>query len=148
MIYYGEYLNDKRIGPGRTFIGEILIYERIYYDGYEHGWQTRYYPNSNITFTGEYANNNPIGPWKYYYPNGNIAASGNFTYSNPRFSVWDPYGKYIGERFIKRGFGIKFIDNTKDGIDITQNYGLQTVRYYQMTCVNRMKYLGNGMVIS
>ena len=127
---YGEYLNDKKMGLWRTFIGSILIYEKMYHDRCEHGWQTKYYPNGNIFFTGEYAYNQPIGPWKYYYPNGYIAGSGNYTYNNPKFSVWDPYGKYIGERFIERGFGIMFKDINKDGLCVTTSNGFPKVNYY------------------
>ena len=130
---YGEYCNDKKSGLWRHFLGSILIYEEEYDNGLEHGEKTKYYPNGNISFCGKYENGFPTGPWRYYYPNGNIAASGNYCYSKPRFSVWDPYGKYIGERFIQRSIGLSFYyDNEiSDGLSMIYKDGLPKINYYR-----------------
>ena len=130
---YGEYINDKKSGLWRQFLGSILIYEKEFNNGIDLGEQTKYYPNGNIVFYGKYENGYPTGPWKYYYPNGQLAASGNYCYSEPRFSVWDPYGTYLGERFIQRDGGLSFYYDNKilDGLYSIHTDGLPKINYFR-----------------
>ena len=130
----GEYNEGKKTGVWCQFIGTQLIYEETYCDGMPHGPKIKYYPNGVVMFTGDYDMNNPTGPWKYYYPNGQIAGSGNYCYKTPRFSVWDPYGTYIGERFVQRvdGLGFHTEDKKTDGYSLKTVNGLPHVMYYRM----------------
>lgn len=131
---YGLYHDGKRSGVWRSKMGNFIYLYESYINGNLNGLISKSYPNGQLYFQGDYIIDNPKGPWKYYYPNGQLAASGNFTYTDPRFSIWDPQGTYIGERFIELSGGIRFHTEDKkyEGLYTTNDgNGKITVKYYR-----------------
>lgn len=133
-INYGIYQNGKKTGVWCSKMGNFIYLTESYTNDSIDGLYSKYYPNGNLYFQGDYITGKLRGPWKIYYPNGQLAASGNFTYTNPRFSIWDPQGTYIGERFIELSSGIQFQTEDKkyDGLYTTNDgNGTITVKYYR-----------------
>ncbi|MGO8711467.1 MAG: toxin-antitoxin system YwqK family antitoxin, partial [Rhizomicrobium sp.] len=71
-----EYSYGSKVGPWKSIMNDIILYEGNYQDNKFHGLQTKYYPNGELCFQGHYDNGEPKGPWVYMYPNGQLGASG------------------------------------------------------------------------
>lgn len=112
--YYGEILNGKRNGHGRTVTSYgTTAYEGEYLDDKRNGFGTFYYKNGDINYTGNWENNTRSGFGVGFRSSDKTSHIGKWNSNVP---------DGIGARFDKDGnflFLGNYVDGKKQGIGIT-----------------------------
>jgi antitoxin component YwqK of YwqJK toxin-antitoxin module len=114
VIAEGDYIEDYRDGKWVFNYGDHRE-EGEYLDGMRHGLWKSYYNNGQLSFEGEFIEDNPNGHHVWYWPNGNKKKEGNYS-MGLKDGEWTKYN-YDGTPFISINYE-NGIEKRYDGVRI------------------------------
>ena len=110
LIFEGEYLNGKRSGKGKEYIGGFLVFEGEYLNDQRNGKGREYNISGKIIFEGEYLYNKRLKG--KLYKKGKLAYEGEYLYDKSWSGKgFDENGNIIFELIKGKGMEYSAFDN-------------------------------------